>query len=214
VSAAGSAAALPAPFKPMLAHDKLAPPWGKPGWVFEEKVDGYRTIAYKQGNAVALISRNMRNLMPRFREVGVAIAGLEAPDLVLDGEIARFDQDFVSHLLYMRNEDRAIVTDPVFVAFDCLFAGGKDLRGEPLSERRRVLERELDGAKGPIMVARRLGPDWREAWEEVKKKGYEGLIAKLDSSIYEPGKRSNAWIKVKHRIRRGWPEEKIERRHG
>ena len=198
----------------MLAHDKLAPPWGKPGWVFEEKVDGYRTIAYKQGNAVALVSRNMRNLMPRFRDVGAALTELDAPTLILDGEIARFDQDFVSHLLYMRNEDRAIVTDPVFVAFDCLFARGRDLRDEPLRERRRVLERELEGAKGPIMMARRLDADWQKAWAEVKERGYEGLIAKQEDSIYEPGKRSNAWIKVKHRIRRGWPEEKIERRSG
>src|SRR5215204_4537838 len=116
-------------------------------------------MAYKQGNAVALVSRNMRNLMPRFRKVGVAIAELDAPSLILDGEIARFDQDFVSHLLYMRNEDGAAVTDPVFVAFDCLFARGKDLRGKPLSERWRVLVRELEDAKGPIMIARRLDPD-------------------------------------------------------
>src|SRR5688572_33264499 len=113
---------LPAPFEPMLVEDKLAPPWGKPGWVFEEKIDGWRTIAYKQGNGVALLSRNLRNLLPRFRGVGTAIAALDAPTLILDGEIARFDEKLVSHLLYMRNEDGAVVTEPIFVAFDCLFA--------------------------------------------------------------------------------------------
>jgi bifunctional non-homologous end joining protein LigD len=205
---------LPAPFAPMLVEDKLAPPWGKPGWVFEEKIDGWRTIAYKQDQGVALISRNMRNLLPRFRGVGAAIAELAASTLILDGEIARFDEKLVSHLLYMRNEDRAKVSDPIFVAFDCLFANGVDLRDRPLSERRAILELVLKDTAGQVMLARRLSSDWREAWEDVKQRELEGLIAKEENSIYEPGKRSRSWIKVKHRIRRGWPEEKVERRKG
>jgi|RhiMethySRZTD1v2_1073278.scaffolds.fasta_scaffold17941_8 bifunctional non-homologous end joining protein LigD len=205
---------LPAPFEPMLVEDRLAPPWGKPGWVFEEKIDGWRTIAYKQDSGVALISRNMRNLLPRFRAVGAAIAELQAPTLILDGEIARFDERQVSHLLYMRNEDGAKVSDPIFVAFDCLFANGVDLREQPLGKRREILELVLKDAPAQVLLARRLSGDWREAWADVKARELEGLIAKREDSIYEPGKRSPHWIKVKHRIRRGWPEEKVERRKG
>jgi bifunctional non-homologous end joining protein LigD len=205
--------AFPPPFRPMLATDGQLPV-GRTGWVFEEKVDGYRTIAYKQGNAVALVSRNLRNLMPRFRGVGAAFAGLPADTLILDGEIARFDENLVSDLRYIKNEEQARVTDPIFVAFDCLLARGQDLRPQPLRVRRGVLERELAGAEGPILIARRLSDDARQAWAEVKTRGYEGLVAKDEASIYEPGKRTRSWLKVKYRIRQGWPEENLEHRRG
>src|SRR5688572_8643717 len=94
--------AFPEPFLPMLATEG-APPFGRAGWVYEEKADGYRVIAYKQGRGVALISRRMRNLLPRFPAVAAAIAELAAPSLILDGEIARFDEDLVSHLGYLKN---------------------------------------------------------------------------------------------------------------
>jgi bifunctional non-homologous end joining protein LigD len=201
----------PALFPPMLATNGQ-PPFGRPGWVYEEKYDGWRAIAYKQGNGVALISRNMRNLLPRFPGIGRALAALAAPTLILDGEIAIFDEQLVSHLAYMKNEDGVRVTDACFVAFDCLFTRGKDLRDKPLKERRRALERVLARAESPIMIARRLDPSGPHAWQDVKRRGVEGLVAKDESSIYVPGQRTDRWIKVKHRIRQGWPEEKIERR--
>jgi bifunctional non-homologous end joining protein LigD len=100
------------------------------------------------------------------------------------------------------------------VAFDCLFARGKDLMGQPLRRRRTALEREAGGAEGPIILARRLAPDGLEAWKEVVAHGWEGLIAKDPASIYEPGVRTRSWIKVKHKVRIGWPGEGTEYTRG
>jgi bifunctional non-homologous end joining protein LigD len=127
-----------------------------------------------------------------------------------------FDEHLVSHLGYLRasRDGERLLTPPVLVAFDCLWVGGKDLRGEPLRRRRVLLERELAEAEGPILTARRLAPDGLAAWEEVKEHGWEGLIAKDPDSLYEPGARTHSWIKVKHKVRVGWPGEGIEYTRG
>lgn len=205
----------PAPYPPMLLAE-VKQPFHKPGWVYEEKYDGYRAMAYKEGARVRIISRNLKDLTRQFEEVAAAVARLRAPTLILDGEIAVFDERLVSHLAYIRasRSEEQILTPPVLVAFDCLFARGKDLLKEPLRRRRTVLEKELAGAEGPVLIARRLAPEGLQAWAEVKAHGWEGLIAKDPASIYEPGKRTGHWIKVKHKVRVGWPGEGIEYTRG
>jgi bifunctional non-homologous end joining protein LigD len=209
-------AALPKPFPPMLASE-VKRPFHQDGWVYEEKYDGYRAMAYKEGERVRLVSRNLKDLTGQFPEVASAVAALRAPTLILDGEIAVFDERLVSHLGYLRSSranEGMVLTPPVLVAFDCLWARGKDLRGEPLRRRRAVLEKELRGAAGPLLVARRLAANGLDAWEEVKAHGWEGLIAKDAASLYEPGARTRSWIKVKHKVRVGWPGEGIEYTRG
>jgi bifunctional non-homologous end joining protein LigD len=199
----------------MLAAE-VKQPFHTPGWVYEEKYDGYRAIAYKDGARVRIVSRNLKDLTRQFEQVAAAVAGLRAPRLILDGEIAVFDERLVSHLAYLRgsrNEDQ-ILTPPVLVAFDCLFARGKELLREPLRRRRTVLEKELAGAEGPVLIARRLAPNGLEAWNEVKAHGWEGLIAKDPASVYEPGARTRSWVKVKHKVRIGWPGEGTEYTRG
>ncbi|HEX3131429.1 MAG TPA: RNA ligase family protein [Thermoanaerobaculia bacterium] len=204
----------PLPLAPMLA-DEVKRPFHRPGWVYEEKYDGYRMVAYKEGDRVRLISRNRKDFTRQFSNITDAIGALKAKTLILDGEVAVFDESLVSHLGYMRGapEDK-LLTPPVFVAFDCLYARGKNLMGLPLKRRRAVLEKELRGAEGPVLVARRLAENGLEAWQEVVAKGWEGLIAKNPASIYEPGVRTPSWIKVKHKIRIGWPGEGTEYTRG
>lgn len=206
-------AGFPKPFQPMLLSEVKAP-FHKPGWIYEEKYDGYRAVAYKDGSRVQLISRNLKDLTKQFEEVAAAVAKLRAPTLILDGEIAVFNESLVSHLGYLRASSETLLTPPVLVAFDCVYARGKELFREPLHRRRAVLEKELAKAEGPILVARRLAPDGFEAWEEVKAHGWEGLIAKDSDSIYEPGVRTRNWIKVKYKVRVGWPGEGIEYTRG
>lgn len=195
----------------MLATE-VKRPFHRDGWVYEEKYDGYRAIAYKDGARVQLLSRNLKDFTRQFEQVAAAVARLRAPRLVLDGEIAVFDESLVSHLGYLRSSARAgrLLTTPVLIAFDCLHARGMDLPREPLRRRRAVLEKELAGAEGPLIVARRLAADGLAAWEEVKAHGWEGLVAKDQTSVYEPGARTRSWIKVKHKVRVGWPEEGVE----
>jgi bifunctional non-homologous end joining protein LigD len=203
-------AAFPQPFRPMLLEE-LKRPFHKPGWVYEEKYDGYRMLAYKERDAVRLVSRNLKDFTRQFVEIAGAVGELRAPTLILDGEVAAFDESLVSHLGYLRGAPPGmILTPPVFIAFDCLYARGRDLMGEPLRRRRSTLERELRDAGGPVLVARRLADNGLEAWKEVVEHGWEGLIAKDPDSVYTPGVRTRSWIKVKHKVRIGWPGEGVE----
>jgi ATP-dependent DNA ligase len=88
----------------------------------------------------------------------------------------------------------AVVTPPTFIAFDCLFSRGRDVRSWPLKDRRKLMEDEIDGS--PVLPARRLPDDGLAAWELVQGRGYEGLIAKDAMAPYRP---STRWWKVKVR---------------
>jgi bifunctional non-homologous end joining protein LigD len=174
-------------------------PFHRDGWVYEEKYDGFRFLAYKEGRQVSLLSRNLKDRTDEFGEVAAAVARLAAPTLVLDGEIVVFDARGVSRFqLLQRRMVGEAAAAPVFVVFDCLYARGRDLRGRPLAERRRVLEREVHPG-GAVMLARRLAEDGLEAFAVARRRGLEGLIAKDGASVYAGGTRSPRWRKVKVR---------------
>ena len=95
--------ALPASLVPM--QPELAPePFHRPGWVYEEKYDGWRMGAYKDGSSVRLISRTGTDHTARFPDITAAIAGLVAPQLILDGEVCVFDDQLVSQI-HLRGRD-------------------------------------------------------------------------------------------------------------
>jgi bifunctional non-homologous end joining protein LigD len=82
-------------------------PFHRPGWVYEEKVDGWRILAYKDGARVRLLSRNRVDHARRFREIAAALASLPVPTLVLDGEVAVFDEQLAGcHLTGWRSGRR------------------------------------------------------------------------------------------------------------
>jgi ATP-dependent DNA ligase len=83
--------------------------------------------------------------------------------------------------------------------FDCLRSRGRDLLRWPLEERRARLMQLLPSRAGPLMISRRLPPDGERALATARAKGWEGVIAKIATSAYEPGVRSRAWRKVKVR---------------
>ena len=172
-------------------------PFHRPGWIWEEKYDGIRLIAIKDGRRVELITRNDKDRTLDFPEVAAALAALPAATLVLDGEVVVFDAGGVSRFqLLQRRAEGA--SPPIFVAFDCLHARGRDLLREPLTARRAALEAEV--IEGPrLRIARRLADDGLRAFDEARRRGLEGVIGKDRASRYEPGVRSPAWCKVKVR---------------
>ena len=174
-------------------------PFHLPGWVYEEKYDGIRILAYKESGRVTLLTRNMKDRTDEFPDIAAAVAALPAPTLVLDGEAVIFDRRGVSRFqLLQRRSVGEAASAPVFVVFDCLYARGRDLRGRPLTERRAVLEHEV--RPGPVLtLAGRLGADGFKAFEAARRRGLEGLIAKDGSSVYVAGARSPRWRKVKVR---------------
>jgi bifunctional non-homologous end joining protein LigD len=168
-------------------------PFNKPNWVYEEKYDGVRMLAYKEGSKVTLISRNAIDRTARYPKIAQAIAKLKADTLALDGEIVIFDEDKVSRFQFLQKGKG----QPTFAVFDCIYRDGKDLRKAPLSERRAELERSVKPSSNLILSAR-LNANGINAFEIAKKRGFEGLIAKDLASKYVPG-RSASWLKVKVR---------------
>jgi bifunctional non-homologous end joining protein LigD len=183
------------PFRvdPMLAT-LAREPFNRKGWVFEEKYDGYRIVAYKEGPQVRLFSRNAIDRTARYPHIAAAIRALRPAALVLDGEVVVFDRGQISRFQLLQRGS----VDSVFIAFDCLFVNGKDLRREPLSARRAELEKILAPAKSsPLLgLSNRLAADGSAAYKIAARKGFEGMIAKDLSSPYVES-RSSHWLKVK-----------------
>jgi bifunctional non-homologous end joining protein LigD len=190
----GATASPPINVKPMLAT-LVDAPFHLAGWVYEEKYDGIRIIAEKAGARVRLITRNLIDRTAHFPEVAAAIAKLPAPTLLLDGEVVVFDPKGISRFSLFGADTRR---RPVYVVFDCLFARGRNLMSLPLAERRAALEKDVRPADA-LRLARRLASDGFKAFEAARERGLEGIVAKDAASVYEPGKRSPAWRKVKVR---------------
>jgi bifunctional non-homologous end joining protein LigD len=182
---------IPIRVSPMLAT--LVPePFHAPGWVYEEKYDGYRVLAYKEGSRVTLVSRNGLDRTDTFADVAAAVAALPDRTLLLDGEVVAFDRARVSRFQLLQRGSAA----PTYACFDCLYRNGSDLRKRPLSERRAELEQALARRSARLFVSRRLAANGRAAYRTAKRRGFEGLVAKAEASPYEE-RRSRYWLKVK-----------------
>jgi bifunctional non-homologous end joining protein LigD len=170
----------------------ISEPFHKPGWVYEEKYDGYRILAYKEGAKVTLLSRNGKDRSATFPSVAAAVAKLRPRTALLDGEVVAFDSKGVSRFQLLQRGDAT----HAFAVFDCLYRDGRDLRHQELSLRRGELEGALGKPSKEMFPSKRLADDGIEAYRIAKRKGLEGLVAKDDASPYEEG-RSRNWLKVK-----------------
>jgi ATP-dependent DNA ligase len=191
--------------EPMLSAPADGIPKGD-SWEYEPKWDGFRTLVFRDGDEVALISRGARPMTRYFPELLPALRGLREPKVVLDGElvvVAENGLDFGALQQRIHPADSRVrmlseATPAWFIAFDVLAEGDTDLRKLPLGERRKRLERLLKGVKQPIF----LTPYTRdhataESWfERFEGAGLDGVIAKSWDGAYIPGKRF--WVKVKH----------------
>src|SRR5262245_20030740 len=88
-----------------MAPTQVREPFHREGWVYEEKVDGWRMIAYKDGARVRLLSRSGRDHTRRFHDIAVAVSKLAARSLVLDGEVAIYDQQLRSRFEWLREPE-------------------------------------------------------------------------------------------------------------
>jgi ATP-dependent DNA ligase len=193
------------PIEPMLAKLADELPAGD-GFLYEPKWDGFRAIVFRGGKDVFIQSRDLRPLDRYFPELHDALLAGLPEGCVLDGEIViatahGLDFDALQlrlHPAASRVAKLALETPSAFVAFDALAAGGEDLRGAPQHERRARLERLLAHARPPIYLTPMtrdpvLAAEWLSRFEGA---GLDGVIAKPEGALYEPGKR--AMIKIKH----------------
>ena len=182
-----------APFPPMLATLSRGVVSG-PEWVFEEKYDGIRLVAFRDGDRVRLFSRNLIDRTGSWPDVARAVGALPGGDLVLDGEVFASDKMRVSRFQLLQQRAR-----PTFAAFDLPILAGRSLMRRPLTERRAALVSLLDGAKAPLRISRRLAGSGERAYAIAQERQWEGIIAKRVDSTYQPGLRSPDWLKVKIR---------------
>src|SRR6202042_3681872 len=126
----------------------------EPGWVFEEKYDGIRVLAYKEGKRVSLLSRNDIDRTENFPTIVAAIANLKPTTLLLDGEIVVFDRSRVSRFQILHQSKG----HPIYAIFDCLYASCSDLGQKPLLARRKMLERVVLIDKA-LLLSRLLSAD-------------------------------------------------------
>jgi bifunctional non-homologous end joining protein LigD len=191
---------------PMLARlSKL--PRDADEWAVEVKWDGVRAIAYCRPGRVALQTRNLNDVSAQYPEVRRIARALGSHDAVLDGEIVAFDEggkpSFGRLQQRIHQTDRNVVrrrmkTHPVvYVVFDLLYLDGRDLTGEPYRRRRELLAGlELDGESWQA-PGHSVGHA-KELLAASKEQGLEGLMLKRLDSVYAPGKRTGAWLKVKN----------------
>lgn len=184
------------PFRvhPMLAT-LVKEPFQQAGWVYEEKYDGYRILSYSEGGRVTLLSRNDKDRTEHFQSIARAVGDLPREALLLDGEVVAFDRHGVSRFQLLQN----VAGKLHYAVFDCLYVDGRDLRREPLRARRAELEKILgkpSGKQPALFVSARLANNGLQAYEIAKQKGFEGVVAKDESSSYVEG-RSSRWLKFK-----------------
>jgi ATP-dependent DNA ligase len=201
-----ASAALPAPpIEPMLAKIADTLPT-EPGFLFEPKWDGFRAIVFRIAEQTLLQSRDLKPLNRYFPELEKALHDALPKGCVLDGEIVvlsprGLDFDVLQQRIHpaaSRIAKLAAETPARFVAFDLLGAGGRSTMELPQAERRTRLERLLGSAKPPLHITpmtrdRAEAERWLEHFEGA---GLDGVIAKLGSAVYQPGKR--AMLKIKH----------------
>ena len=206
------------PIKPMLAKVQEQIPRGDE-WIYEPKWDGFRTLVYRDGDDVAIRSRNDRPMNRYFPEAEELLLAELPKACVLDGEIImpgakglEFDTlQLRLHPAESRAKKLAAETPTTFVVFDILAAGKKDLTQKPLRDRLAVLE-DLFGSVRPAIArepATQPGPrlyltpctddpdvaaDW---FDDLEKVGLDGIIAKKLDLPYSPGER--VMVKIKHR---------------
>jgi ATP-dependent DNA ligase len=192
------------PIEPMLA--KLSDELPDGDYLYEPKWDGFRAIVFRGTSDVYIQSRDSRPLDRYFPELHDVLLERLPPDCVIDGEIViatahGLDFDALQlrlHPAASRVEKLAKETPSSLVAFDVLAIGQRDLMETPQSERREALEKLLARVRRPVHLTpvtrdRATALDWLTRFEGA---GLDGVIAKLASGTYLPGKR--AMIKVKH----------------
>lgn len=167
-------------------------------WLYELKYDGFRIIAFVEGNNVRLLTRNGNDYIKRFRDIAIALIDLAAGRaMVLDGEMAVTDvqgrTDFHALQNYMKNPKVGNLT---YIVFDILALNGEDLRARTLIERKEILESLAKNAPQGIYYSRFVRGSGMESFTAACKAGMEGIIGKKADSIYS-GTRNGDWIKLK-----------------
>ena len=180
---------------PMLLLKTERLPEGE-SWLYELKIDGYRSIAFKTGGKVHLRSRNDKDFSTTYMTIVKALSELPA-ETVIDGEIVALDEAGRPSFSALQNLGSNNVPLMYYI-FDVMVLEGVDLTHESLFRRRELMEQGiLPRLSDPVRYSTELQADLSDLIQSVKQIGLEGLVAKRKDSRYESGLRTGAWRKMR-----------------
>jgi len=191
--------------KPM---DELNDPGDAAQWLVEDKYDGIRAQIHSSHNRVQIFTRGLEDVTSSYPELTAAIRFLPQ-SLILDGEILAWkDGRALNFTVLQQRLARKKVTEiylreipVVFMAYDILYRNGELLLDRTLEERRALLEETLAGRESPLLLSPQERLESLESidarFAEARGRGNEGLLLKRFGSVYEPGRRTGQWVKVK-----------------
>jgi len=189
----------------LMLAENVDQPFSAAGWRFEIKYDGFRLLAAREEGGPRLRYRRGNDATATFPELARAVATLPAERFVLDGELVVLDKDgrpdfqLLQKRVQLRRKidiDRAAVDLPATLfLFDLLGFDDFDLRDLPLSARKEML-RKLLPPVGPLRYVDDLDERGEAMFEEIRKMGLEGMVAKRADSPYRPGRWPD-WKKIR-----------------
>jgi bifunctional non-homologous end joining protein LigD len=167
-------------------------------WLYELKYDGYRIMAFVEGNSIRLQTRNGNDYTRQFQNVATSLVDWAAGRaMILDGEMTITDKsgktDFGALQNYMKNPKAKKLT---YIVFDLLALDGKDLREHRLIDRKEILDALMKNAPKNLYYSRHVRGNGKESFVAACEAGMEGIVGKKADSLYT-GTRNGDWIKLK-----------------
>ncbi|TCU10082.1 DNA ligase D [Rhizobium sullae] len=190
-------AAMPDFVEPTLAKLKAKPPAGD-GWIHEIKFDGYRLQIRIENGEVKMLTRTGLDWTEKFgKDIADAFKALPIQSAIMDGELVveqdsgASDFSALQQDLSQRRYDRF-----VFYTFDLIYLDGHDLKGVPLIERKRLLEKMLPAGNDKLRYSEHFNENGSLVLDHVCRLSLEGVVSKQRDSTYTSGRRGE-WIKAK-----------------
>lgn len=179
---------------PMAAHNVSELPEGA-DWIYELKFDGYRALLIKDGKTLQIRSRNNKDLTRMYPSIAAAGLRLNADQAIVDGEIVAVNEQGRPSFQALQHRGSHPGHHVVLYAFDVLHLNGRNLLSEPLHQRRARLPSLLNSSG--VLASQELNGTATDVLHAIQALGLEGIVAKRRDSIYQPGERSNDWLKLK-----------------
>lgn len=181
--------------KPMLAQ-LIDNPFDSDQWIFEIKWDGYRALSHIQKGKVELLSRNKLSFNHLYPEIVTELKKI-SQNALLDGEIVVINEQGKPSFELLKNYQNTPEGHLCYYVFDLLYYKDRDLRHEPLVERKKVLAGLIGDLNSPrIRFADHINTNGIKFFREAAKNNLEGIIGKKKQSTYQ-STRSTDWVKIK-----------------